>query len=95
MLGWSGSFGSDQLNVERVCDPAGKFVLESEQIARVAVEPLCPKVCIGRGIDQLSADTELAAPSSDAPFQHIAYAELAADLPRIDGLVPVRERGIS
>jgi hypothetical protein len=50
---------------------------------------------VGRGIDQLSVDAELIARPPDAPFEDIAHAELAADLLRVDGLVPVGERGIA
>src|SRR5260370_25993779 len=95
MLGWPGGLRSDQLDAKRVREPARDLILQSEQIARVAVEPLPPKMRVGRGIDQLGVEAELAARSPDAPFEHIAHAELAADLLRIDGLVPVRERGIS
>src|ERR1700737_2138350 len=50
---------------------------------------------VGRGIDQLGVDAEVVARSPNAPFEHIAYAQLAADLLRVDPLVPVRERGIA
>src|SRR6516165_2579135 len=52
-------------------------------------------MCISLGIDQLSVDADPIARSPDAPLQQITDAELAAHLLRIDGLVPVRERGIS
>jgi len=40
-------------------EPAGDLVLQSEQIASVAVEPLRPEMRVGRGIDQLGADADL------------------------------------
>ena len=94
MLGRPGGLGGDQLDAERVREPARDLILQSEQIARVAVEPLGPKMRIGRGTDQLGVDAELVAGPPDAPFEHIAHAQLAANLLRVDGLVPVRERGI-
>jgi len=95
MLGRPGSLRSDQLDAQRVRGPARDLVLQSEQIAHIAVEPLGPKMRVGRGIDQLGVDAELAARSPDAPFEHVAHAKLAADLLRVDRLVPVRERGIA
>src|SRR5215469_9634167 len=49
---------------------------------------------VGLGIDQLGVDTDMAARPLDAPFEHVADPQLAADLPRADRLVSVRERGI-
>jgi class 3 adenylate cyclase len=40
-------------------------------------------------------DSNLVARPADASVQHIAYTKLAADLLRVDGLVPVGERGIA
>jgi hypothetical protein len=95
MLGRPGGLHSDQLDAERDREPARDLVLQGEQIARIAVEPLCPKMRVGRGIDQLSINAELVARPANAPFQHIAHTRLAADLLRVDRLVPVRERGIA
>ena len=53
MLGRPGCLGSDQLDADRVRDPAGDLVLQREQICGVAVEPLRPEMRVGRGIDQL------------------------------------------
>src|SRR5271167_1193249 len=50
---------------------------------------------IGRRIDQLSVDADLATRPPDAPFEHVADTKLAADLLRVDWLVPIRQRGIS
>ena len=44
MLGQLGGFRSDQLQMERMGEPAGDFVLQGEQIASVAVEPLRPEM---------------------------------------------------
>ena len=95
MLGRPGGLRADQLEVERDRDPARDLVLQSEQIARVAVEPLGPEMRVGLGIDQLGVDADLVARPPDAPFQHIAHAQLAADLLRVDRLVLIGERGIA
>ena len=95
MLGRSGGLRSDQLDAERVRDPARDLVLQGEEIARVTVEALGPKMRVGQGIDQLGVDSNPVARPPDASFEHIAHAQFAADLLRVDRLVPVRERGIS
>jgi hypothetical protein len=56
----------DQLDVERTRDPARDLVLEGEHIARIAVEPVCPEMRVGFGVNQLGADAELVARSPDA-----------------------------
>ena len=95
MVGRPGSLRSNQLEAERSRDPARDLVLQDEQIARVAVEPLGPQMRVGRGVDQLGTDADLIARSPDAPFEHITHAQLAANLLRVDGLVPIGEGGIA
>ena len=86
MLGRTRCLCSDQLYAESVREPAGDLVLNGEQIGRVAVETLCPQMRVRRGIDQLGADTDLVARSPDAPFEHIANAELMANCRVLTGL---------
>src|SRR6516162_5761143 len=95
MLARPGCLCSNQLNVELISDPAGNFVLESQQIADVAVQPLRPYMRVGCSIDQLGADADLGAPPPDASFEHIADTQLATNLLCVDWLVPVREGGIA
>ena len=95
MLGRPGGLSIDQLKVERDCDPACNLILQCEQVADVVVEPFCPQMRVGRSIDQLGIDAELVARSPDTPFEHIAHAQLPADLLRVDRLVPIGERGIA
>ena len=59
MLGRPGGLSAGQFDVERNCDPARDFVLQGEQIARVAVEPFRPKTRVGFGVDQLGVDADL------------------------------------
>jgi hypothetical protein len=56
-----GGLRCDQLNLERIPDLARNLVLQSEQIAYVAVEALGPQVRIGLGVDKLRVDADPAA----------------------------------
>ena len=64
------SFSSHQFKAKCAGEPAGDLALKSEQIASVAVEPLRPEMRVGRGIDQLGADADLATGPPDAAFEH-------------------------
>jgi AraC-like DNA-binding protein len=76
--------------------PARRLVvLQGEEIAHVAIEPLGPEMRVGLGIDQLGVDAKLVAGPADAAFQDVAHTQLAADLLCIDSLVPIGERGIA
>ena len=59
------------------------------------VEPLSPQLRVGLGIDKLRADPNIFARPADTSFEHIAHAQLAADLLRVDRFVPVAERRIT
>jgi hypothetical protein len=65
---------------------SGSFVI-SRNTALTYRKPLGPEMRVGLGIDQLDVDADLVARSTDAPFEHIADAQLAADLLRVDRLV--------
>jgi hypothetical protein len=95
MLGRSAGLGPHQFQVECNRDPAGDLVLQGEQIIRVTVEPLGPQMGVALGIKQLRADADPVTRPADASLQHIAHAQLAADLLRVDGLVTVCERAIA
>jgi hypothetical protein len=81
--------------MERERDAAGYLVLHGKRVACVTVEPLCPQMRAGLGINQLGIDPDLIARTPYAPFQHIAHTEFVTDLLRIDRLVFVGERGIA
>jgi hypothetical protein len=68
MLARPGSLRGNQLDVERICDLACNFVLQSQQVADVAVQPLGPQMRISRGIDQLGCDADAAARPADTAF---------------------------
>ena len=67
-------------------NPPGDLVLQREQIARIALEPLGPDMRVGRGVDQLGRDSNPLARALNAAFEHIAHAELSPDLLRADPL---------
>jgi hypothetical protein len=56
MLCWPGGLCADQLEVEGDRNAASDLVLQSEEIAHIEIEPLCPEMRRGVGVDQLSAD---------------------------------------
>src|SRR5215469_16601573 len=85
----------DELKTECNGDPACDLVLQGEQIDCVAVETLGPQMRVALRIDQLGVDTDLVTRPPGASFKHIAYAQFAADLPSVDRLFPVGERGVA
>ena len=90
-----GVLSRDQLKAERNGDLAGDLVLDGEQITDVAIEPLGPSVRVALGVDQLGRDPNLLVRSLDAPLQHVAHAELSANLLAVDRLVPIGERRVA
>src|SRR5262245_37085985 len=95
MLGRPSDLRINELEVERDRNPARNFVLEREHIARIAVEPLCPQMHIGLGIDQLGTDADLVARSPATASEYIAYAQLTTNLLGVDRLVAIGERGVA
>src|SRR6516165_5064362 len=64
----SGGLRGDQFKIERESDPPRDIVLQCEQVAHVAVEPLGPEMRVGLSIDQLSVDADPAPRPPDATF---------------------------
>jgi hypothetical protein len=73
MLGRPRDLRRDQCNAEGVREPACDLILQSKQIPCVTIEPLCPKMYVRRGIDQLRADANLVARPPDASFNSSTY----------------------
>src|SRR5215471_9825990 len=84
----------DQLEVQRDCQPSRDRILQREEIARIAIEPLGPQMRVAFGIDELGVDADLVAQATDAPFQQITDPQLTANLLGIDRLVPISERRV-
>ena len=51
------------------------------------------RVCLG--VDKLSVYPHLIGRPPDAAFEHVAHAQFATDLLRVDRLVPIRDRGVA
>src|SRR6478609_5099635 len=61
------------------------FVLERENIAETALEPVCPDMRAGARVDQLAGDANRSGDLADTAFQHVANTEFAPDLLDVDG----------
>ena len=75
--------------------PFRHTVLELEHVRERAVEAVRPEMGAALGIDQLARDADPLAGFADAALEHVAHAQLAPDLPDIDGLVPVGEARVA
>jgi hypothetical protein len=82
-------FGLLDLRRDRTDNVGRDFVLQVKNIFKAAVETVRPQMRAGQGIDQLPGDANLVTSLADAAFEHIAHAELSADLFDIDGLALV------
>ena len=80
---------------DRADDARRHLVLQLEDVLELAVEPVGPEMRAGRGIDQLAGDAHPAAGLAHAALEHVAHAELAADLPHVDGPALVGEARIA
>ena len=71
------------------------MILQIEDILGRAIETVRPEMGSALGLDQLPGDAHPVGRLADAPFQQIADAELAADLPDIDGAALVGKGGVA
>jgi hypothetical protein len=83
------------LRFDRGDDGVGNFILYCEYVGQVAVVMLCPDMTAGRGVIELRGDAYAIAASSDTAFEHVAHAELSGDLPHMDWLALIGERGVA
>ena len=65
-------------------------VLQVEDVAEVAVEPIGPKRPARACIDQLSCDPQAVATAADATFEHMGDVKLTPDLADVYGLATSR-----
>src|SRR5260370_1228202 len=56
------------------------LVLQIEDVVESTIKPVCPKMCPGGGIDQLSRDAHSAWRFANTPFQYVAHSQLTPDL---------------
>ena len=68
-----------------------QLVLDGEDIVERTVVVVGPDVGAGSGVDQLSRDTNAVPGSPDTAFEHVAHAQLTADLFHVNRLAPVGE----
>jgi hypothetical protein len=81
----------DEFEVKRPRESAGDRVLRSREVGAIGVEPVSPEVRATFGVDQLHVHPNLVTSSSHATFEDIPNAQIAADLPHIDGFAFVGE----
>ena len=70
-------------------------VLEVEHVLAGPVVPLGPEVPAGHGLDELGRDPHPLAGRADAALEHVADAELPADLAHVDRLALVGEARVA
>ena len=84
-----------QLRRDRADDACRHLVLQLEDVLERAVEAIGPEMCAGRRVDELAGDAHPVAGLAHAAFEHVAHAELAADLLHVDGAALVGEARIA
>ena len=69
--------------------------LQLAELAAFAFEPVGPHMCAGLGRDELGVEGDVLAEATHAAFEHVAHAELTADLFGVDRLALVGEGGVA
>ena len=87
--------GPLELRRNRADDRLGDLILQLEDIVEGAFEALGPQMRPGGRIDQLPGDPHPVRRLAHAAFQHIAHAELTADLFHVDSAALVGEARIA
>ena len=87
--------GPPERRLDRAGHPLRHPVLEVEHVRERAVEALRPEMGAALGVDQLARDAHPLASFADAALEHVAHAQLAPDLPHVDGLAPVGEARVA
>ena len=83
--------GAPHLRLDRADNLLRHPILEIEQVFDLALEAIRPDMRHRRGIDELRGDANARAHPANAAFEHIAHAELAADLLHVDRAALVGE----
>ena len=76
-------------------DGGGHFVLESENIRQVTLEPVRPDVRARNRVDQLPCDTNLSQCFANGPLKYISHAKPATDFLDVNGLTFEGETGVA
>ena len=85
----------DQLHIQGRHDFLHDLIVQCEEIALGAIKALSPNVFSGSGIHQLRRDPQSVTQFLHAALQHMAHAQLLADLPDINRLAFVTEAGVA
>src|SRR6516225_8458432 len=87
--------GRVEFRLDRRDHLLGDFVLEHEDVGKLAVVALGPDMGSGRGLDQLRGNSQRVAGSPHATFEDIGHAQLTADLLYVDGTALVGEAAVA
>src|ERR1022692_5110861 len=82
-------FGWAECHFERVDDPARDVVLDFEDVRQVPVVALGPEVPACYSVDELAGNPDPITCLTHTAFEHVAHAEVAAYLLRVDRLALV------
>src|SRR6516165_349011 len=93
--GRAGGLGGLQCRLDHAGDARRHLVLQLEDVFQRAVEAVGPQMRAGHRVDQLPGNTDPIATLAYRPFEHIADAQLAADLLHVDRLTLVRKTRIA
>ena len=85
----------DEFIAQAIGQSRHDLILELEQVGDVFLEAVGPKMRAGARIDELGVDAHPVLVALHRAFQHIAHAELPADLPGVDVLALEAEGGIA
>ncbi len=75
---------------DRADDALGDPILKLEDVVERTLVALGPEMAAGRCIDELSGDAHAVRRLAHAAFEHIAHAQVAADLRHVDWPGPCR-----
>ena len=84
----------DERHIHRVRDAPGDAVLHGREPRDISFEPLRPKLGCAFSLDQLRVDAHRILRPAHAAAQHVADRQVPPDLPHVDPLVLVGERGV-
>ena len=98
-LGWLAGCALDlglaQFRFDGTGDPTRHLVLQLEDVVEHTVKAVGPDMRAGRRVYQLAGDANPVAGFAQAAFEHIAHAELTADLAQIGRLALVGKARIA
>src|SRR5215204_7059692 len=85
LTGGSLAFGLQQLRLDGSCNLLCDFVLQRENVAKVALVSLSPERSACRGVNELHRNPHSLATSANAPCQDVNDAKLMGDLSGVEG----------